>query len=84
MSGERNMGEERESIEIDGVSVVRDSRVAGSAHMFRPEWTEIEVPEGHVLSPIYYHEALGVLAARFNTTEIYFRGLVGLWARWPG
>ena len=44
---------------------------------WRPDWPTMEVPDGHALPSLYYHAALGIVAARFNSLEAYFRMLVG-------
>lgn len=55
-------------------SVIRCTPEAG---LYRPPWPTRQATDEHALGSIFYHQALGVVVARFNSLELSFRGLVG-------
>lgn len=59
---------------MDELEVVREDP---SGRIVKWPWHNPELPEGALLPPLHYHEAIGVVVARFNGLELYFRHLVG-------
>ncbi|MGQ0565977.1 MAG: hypothetical protein ACT4OK_13020 [Gemmobacter sp.] len=49
-----------------------------SARLWRQPWPDIEGADGGKIPAIYYHQALGIVAARYNSLEIYFQSCVGM------